>query len=80
MDGIEEGQRRVVVELSQVDYMGSAGLRALLGPYEELRGKGGKLALAAVHENVEKVLELSKFTEILDAYPDVETAVWALQG
>ena len=75
MTHVEGGQRRLVVDLALVDHIGSAGLRALLGPLEEIRAKGGELVLAAVQGNVRRVLEISRFTSILEIHPDVDTAL-----
>jgi len=75
MAHVEGGQRRLVVDMALVDYIGSAGLRALLGPLEEIRARGGELILAAVKENVQRVLDVSRITTILKVYSDVEAAL-----
>ncbi|HEX5003684.1 MAG TPA: anti-sigma factor antagonist [Gemmatimonadales bacterium] len=66
---------RLVVSLAGVDYTSSAGLRVLLSVVKEARTLGGDVRLAAVRDNVRKVLELSGFTSILKLFPDVDAAV-----
>jgi anti-anti-sigma factor len=66
---------QMVVSLAGVDYTSSAGLRVLLAVVKEARSRGGDVRLAAVRDNVRKVLELSGFTSILKLFPDVDSAV-----
>jgi anti-anti-sigma factor len=68
-------RRNMVVNFSRLDYISSAGLRVLLAVVKEARKSGGDLRLAKIKENVEKVLSVSGFTNILKIYPDVDTAV-----
>lgn len=72
---VAAGGHRLVVSLAGVDYTSSAGLRVLLAVVKEARGLGGDVCLAAVRDNVRKVLELSGFTSILKLFPDVDAAV-----
>ena len=72
---IANGRAQLVGDLGGVEYMSSAGLRALLSATKEARQRGGDLRLAAATERVHKVLDLSGFTSILRTFPDVEGAV-----
>ena len=72
---VAEGRARLVANLAGVDYMSSAGLRALLETVKGSRQRGGDLRLAAVQPNVLRVLDLSGFTGILRVFPDVDSAV-----
>jgi anti-anti-sigma factor len=74
-DLIGRGDVRLVVDLEQVDYTSSAGLRVLLGAAKGTRAEGGDVRLAAVRADVLKVLSLSGFTSILKIYDDVDAAV-----
>lgn len=68
------GGSHLVADLAGVDYMSSAGLRALLETVKEARQRGGDLRLASVQANVLRVLDLSGFTKILKVFPDVAAA------
>lgn len=70
----ENGGAQVVADLERVDYMSSAGLRALLETVKEARRRGGDLRLASVQPNVLRVLDLSGFTRILKVFADVPAA------
>jgi len=71
---IEAGHNKLVIDLSQVEFMSSAGLRSFLGTMKNCRKDGGDMLLAAAQPGVEKVLKLSGFTEIIKMYPSLEDA------
>ena len=54
----------VVLDLSKLDYISSAGLRVLLSAHKALRGKGG-LVIKNVNEIVSEVFEVTGFADIL---------------
>ena len=70
----ENGGSHLVADLARVDYMSSAGLRALLETVKEARKRGGDLRLASVQPNVLRVLDLSGFTKILKVFSTVAAA------
>ena len=76
---IDGGSARLVVDLSGVDYMSSAGLRSLLGAVKKARSVGGDVRLAAPQPNVFRVLDMSGFTGILKCFDDVASAVESLE-
>ena len=72
---VSGGARDLVIDIAGVDYMSSAGLRALLETVKEARKQGGDLRPAAARLEVLRVLDLSGFTSILQVFPDVDSAV-----
>ena len=72
---VKAGLTRLVVDLSRVDFISSAGLRSFLTTVKSARQTGGDLRLAAAQENVHKVLAMAGFTSIMKSYPDTEAAV-----
>lgn len=71
---IGSGHTQLVADLSQVDFMSSAGLRAILATLKDARQHGGDLRLAAAQLGVEKVLKMSGFTNILKTFATVDEA------
>ena len=69
------GHYRLVIDLSQVSYASSAGLRAILVALKEARQEGGDLTLAAVQKGVYRVFEMSGFNSILKIFDSVAAAV-----
>jgi len=70
-----EGENQLVADLSQVGYMSSAGLRALLATLKEARHQRGDFRLAAAQDNVRQVLDMSGFGGIFQIFSTVEAAV-----
>ncbi len=70
--------KTVVVDCAALDYISSAGLRVLLVAAKHNRTSGGRLALAALRENVREVFEISGFSAIFALHPTVAAAVAAL--
>ena len=51
----------VVLDMSKVDYLSSAGLRLLLLIYREFTAKNGKVVLLAVSEDIQTVMSHTGF-------------------
>lgn len=71
-------RRALVIDLSQVSFMASMGLRTLMVGARTQTELGGKLVLASPQPNVEKVLRESGIGEIIGVYPSVEAAAAAI--
>ena len=56
----------VVIDLGDVPYMSSAGLRLLLTAHKTMLGKGGELQVANVQPSVKEVLDITGFSDILN--------------
>ncbi len=72
---IGAGGYRLVADLSRLEYISSAGLRAILAALKEARRAGGDLRLAAAQDNVQRLLNMAGFTSIVKFYTDVDAAV-----
>jgi anti-anti-sigma factor len=53
------GETRVLVDLSGVEYISSAGLRVLLKAAKTVREKGGRLVLCSLGQSVREVFDLA---------------------
>lgn len=65
----------VVLDLKDVDYMSSAGLRAMVSTLKAVKQVNGDLRLASPSPRVEEVLRLAGLTSIFSVYPTREEAV-----
>lgn len=66
-----KGGAAVVVDFADVDYVSSAGLRALLVGAKSLAGQGRKLVIARVRDDVLDVIRLTGFDRILTISDDL---------
>lgn len=74
---VDEGVSKVVIDLSQLTYVSSAGISALMGLTHRLRRADGDLVLLKPTEKVYRVFRTLGFTSIfriLDEETEVESA------
>ncbi|MGQ9887397.1 MAG: STAS domain-containing protein [Aggregatilineales bacterium] len=72
---VEAGSARVVLDLSQVDYMSSAGLREIVTAFKKARSLQGDIRVAEPTPRVLEVLELSGLDTFMKIYPSRAEAV-----
>jgi anti-anti-sigma factor len=75
---VDGGATTLILDLAQLDYISSAGLRVLIVVGKKLRGKRGQLLLCSVQRHVKEVLDLSGFSAIFPLYATIEEALAAL--
>lgn len=68
---LEKGRSKLVLELSQVTYMSSAALRAMVSA----RRGGGDVRIASPSERVTEVLQLAGLQSVFQVYDDTLSAV-----
>ena len=71
---IDGGERRIILDLSGIDYVSSVGLRSLILAAKRLAPLGGKVVLCAPQDRILKLLEIAGFTSILTIVPTREAA------
>ncbi len=73
---IDAGHHMLVIDLGNVEYMSSAGLRELVSALKKARKtQGGDLRLANLSVRVKEVLELAGLDTIFNIYPTQVEAV-----
>jgi len=71
---LAESQKSFTIDCSQLDYISSAGLRAILMVAKKVRALDGKLQLAALQESVQTVFEISGFDKIIPIFANLDDA------
>ena len=70
------GRYKIVLDMSGMEYMSSAGFRALLSSQRVCkRYNRGEIVLAVVPQRIQEALELAGFTELFKTYDDAVEAV-----
>ena len=65
--GLKFGDAKcVVIDLADVPYMSSAGLRLLLSAHKTMLARGGELRIASVQPSVMEVLDITGFSDIFN--------------
>ena len=72
----ENGKYKLVMDMEKLEYMSSAGFRALLAAQRNSkRYNRGEVVLASVPERIREALELAGFTELFKTFDDPLQAV-----
>jgi anti-anti-sigma factor len=71
---------RVLLDMEELTYISSAGLRVVLMAAKQIRAAGGKIGVCGIEGNVKQVFEISGFLSLLSVYPDRVAALAALRA
>jgi len=73
---IDAGRYHIILDLTDVSFMSSAGLRAMINAQKSCkRYNRGEVVLAAVPASIHSALDLAGFIPLFNIYPDVTAAV-----
>jgi anti-sigma B factor antagonist len=71
---------KLLMDMSAVDYMSSAGLRMMLMLYRRVSGTGGRIVLSGVSEEIKDTMELTGFLDFFTTTDTAESGIAALAG
>ena len=74
---IEHGVRKIVLDCSNLDYVSSMGLAALIRANSKMKGQGGTVSLVQVPGLVADVVRITHLDKLLNIYSTVEEAAAA---
>jgi len=69
-DLLGKGRHRILLNLSEVTSIDSAGIAELIGAFAPLKTKGGELKLLRPTKKVHDMLEVTRLSKVLDIYFD----------
>ena len=78
IDLIGEGQHRIVVDMSWVEFIDSTGLGVLIGALKRIRSHEGDLRLVIEDRRVLKVFEITGLDQVFVIHPSVEASLDAV--
>ena len=74
-NAIDKNKKKIVVDLSNVQFISSWGIGILMYGYTTATNKGGEFKLAAVSEKINEILSKTKLDTVFDKYASVEEAL-----
>jgi anti-sigma B factor antagonist len=77
---VQGGDKRIVLNLSQLDYVSSAGLRVILRGAKLLQEKLGELKICNASQRVSNVLVTAGFDSLIKLYATEHEAFAAFRG
>ena len=75
LDAVIPESGPVLLDLSELSYVSSAGLRSILQALKKAKSSGESLRLCSIQPTVMKLLELSGFLSLVSTYPDRDSAL-----
>ena len=77
---IQDDGNAFLLDMEQLTYISSAGLRVILLIARTLQGKSTKFAVCSLSDSVREVFEISGFDKIVDTHANQADAIAALEG
>jgi anti-sigma B factor antagonist len=74
-DLVDENRIHIVVNLSELSYISSAGLGVFMGFIEDIRSKGGDIKLAEPTDKVFRVFDLLGFPVLYEMFKQESEAI-----
>jgi anti-sigma B factor antagonist len=74
---IKKKPERIVIDLSRVTYIDSAGVAALIIAMQDVEAYGGKFFLSGLQETLRLIFETSRLDRTFRIFPDVDAALAA---
>jgi anti-sigma B factor antagonist len=72
---VGEGYRKILLNLSEVDYVDSAGLGELAGAYVTVRSVNGELKLVQPSARVRDLIQITRLFTVFDVQPNESAAI-----
>ncbi len=72
---VEQSKKRVIIDLSKVEWMNSTGLGILISSLTTMRNNGGELKLANVTDKIQSLLTITKLVTVFEAFDSVDDAI-----
>jgi anti-anti-sigma factor len=69
-DRLEAGVETILLDLTNISFMDSSGLGAMVTTLQRVRAKGSKLYLCSLNDQIKIILELTKMDKVFNILPD----------
>lgn len=80
LGAITEGSHDVVLDLSLLEYLSSAGIRLLVQCHKELEKQAGHIVLSAVPKPIENILYITGFLPYFRVFDHTSHAIEAIEN
>lgn len=77
---IQQGYKKLLLNLADVPYVDSAGLGAIVSSYTTVSREGGSLKLLGLTSRIEDLLAITKLLTVFDTYESESEAVASFGG
>jgi anti-sigma B factor antagonist len=77
---LAKGQKHILLNLGDVNYLDSSGLGELVSAYTTVRNQGGELKLLNLTKKVHDLLQITKLYTVFDVKDDEAAAISAFSA
>ncbi|HYK76240.1 MAG TPA: STAS domain-containing protein [Daejeonella sp.] len=70
-----EGQRNIILDLSEVKYSDSSGLSSLLVGHRICKNADGSFILTGINDNISRLITISQLENVLTILPSADEAI-----
>jgi anti-sigma B factor antagonist len=74
-EGLDQGERKFVIDCTQTGYIDSSGLGALVSLSRKVREQGGELRIAGLNDDLRALFELTKLDTLFHISPTADEAL-----
>lgn len=74
---IEQGVKQIIIDMAELEYVSSMGLRYFVNIGKLLTDQGGALRLCGMHGLVKQLFQITRLSNVFPTYDSVEAAVAA---
>jgi anti-sigma B factor antagonist len=72
---LEEGKKKILLNLADVGYVDSSGIGELVSSFTSINKEGGQLKLLNLTQKIQDLLAITKLLTVFDVYDDEATAL-----
>lgn len=72
---LELGDKKIIIDFSNVDFISSAGLRVLIMTAKKLKAVNGVLFLSSFKDYLKDMMDTVGFSSIFNIHPSVDEAI-----
>ena len=76
-DLLSKGNKKIILNLGEVNYIDSAGVGELVSAFTSVRNQGGELKLLNLTKKVHDLLQITKLYTVFDVHDDEQAALAA---
>jgi anti-anti-sigma factor len=72
---IKAGWQKIIIDMENCEFMDSSFLGVLINSMKHLEKLNGSLKLAAIHDDAQVILDITRVSDLINIYPDIEEAI-----
>lgn len=75
-----KGTQTVLLDMTKVSYMNSAGIGIIVDTFKKFRDQGGQLILCGLIPDINRLFEVTRLNRFIQIYPSVDDALHSIRG